>query len=131
MVSVLAICVWLSSSNTSYPIIFAAPALGIITLFGVLWATTDITINSTVSDTSMRSAIAASAVVMYMVLVGFGVFTDEKYGGMSTMAQTLLTNFTTVVGIIVAFYFGTSAYLEGQVKKTKKDDDSKNNMNKT
>jgi hypothetical protein len=36
IVSTIAVCVWLSSKNTSYPIIFAAPATGVMAFFGIL-----------------------------------------------------------------------------------------------
>lgn len=125
MIAVLAICVWLSSLGpygTSYPIIFAAPALGLIAFFGVLSVSTDTSATKTISDSGMRIAITAAVVVMYMVLVGFGVFTSENYGGMSPMAQTLMTSFTSIVGVVVAFYFGASAYIEVQARRTKKGD---------
>ncbi len=121
VVAVLAFCVWLSKHyNSNYPIKFAAPALGVITFFTMLSVTTDTSATKVVSDSSMRSAITAALVVMYMVLVGHGVFIigkDAADQALSPMAQTFLTSFTSIVGVVVAFYFGTSAYIEVQSRK--------------
>ena len=122
VVITIAVCVWLSSKNTTYPIIFAAPATGVMAFFGLLAILTE-TKTETVSDATMRSAVAGALVIMYMVVVGFGVFTGENYGGMSPMAQSLMTSFTSIVGIAVAFYFGSSAYVQGVQSRKKRNDE--------
>jgi arginine exporter protein ArgO len=38
---------------------------------------------------------------------------------MPPIAQTMITNFTTVVGIVIAFYFGASAFVHLQREKQK------------
>ena len=122
IVSTIAICVWLSSKETTYPIIFAAPATGVMAFFGILAILTENKAEP-VSDATMRSAVAGALVIMYMVVVGFGIFTSKGYGGMSAMAQSLMTSFTSIVGIAVAFYFGSSAYVQGMQSREKKSDE--------
>ena len=109
----LGTCVWLSArpdGGTSYPIIFAAPATSIMTFFGLISLLSEKEEN--ISDSTMRSAITGALVVMYIVVVGYGIFTAEGYGGISSFGQTLLTSFTSIVGISIAFYFGSSAYIQ-------------------
>jgi hypothetical protein len=123
IVLTIAVCVWLSAKETTYPIIFGAPATGVMAFFGLLAVFTE-TKTETVSDATMRSAVAGALVIMYMVVVGFGIFTGVNYGGMSAMAQSLMTSFTSIVGIAVAFYFGSSAYVQG-IQSRKKNIDEK------
>jgi len=53
-----------------------------------------------------------------------GIFfvTNNK---MPEIASTLLTNFTSIVGVIVAFYFGASAYTEIRTKNAEKKEQDK------
>jgi hypothetical protein len=72
---------------------------------------------SSFSDERLRSAIAASATLTYLVLVGtVGLFTTG--GQIPPISQMLLTSFTATVGVIIAFYFGASAYVAGKTSKT-------------
>jgi peptidoglycan/LPS O-acetylase OafA/YrhL len=116
IVLTIGICVWLSSKETTYPIIFAAPATGVMAFFGILAILAE-TRTEPASDAIMRGAMAGALVIMYMVVVGFGIFTGPGYGGMSPIAQTLMTSFTSIVGIAVAFYFGSSAYVQSHKQK--------------
>lgn len=66
-------------------------------------------------DERMRSAIAGSTVLTYLTLVGTaGLFT--RGGELPPIASTLLANFTATVGVIIAFYFGSSAYVAGKAR---------------
>ena len=90
----------------------ATVATSIITFFGILNFGSDK--RSSFSDERLRSAIAASSTMTYLVLVGTaGLFTS---GGQSPISQLLLTSFTATVGVIIAFYFGSSAYVAGKAK---------------
>jgi len=40
--------------------------------------------------------------------------TPEAGGKQAEMAQSLLASFTSVVGIVIAFYFGATAYIDGR-----------------
>lgn len=69
------------------------------------------------SEASMRSAIAGTIVVVYLVLVGIVAFFVVGPRELPGITQTMVTNFTTVVGIVIAFYFGASAYVQAQREK--------------
>lgn len=56
----------------------------------------------------LRDAIAATFVIVYLLLVvftAFGITTE----GQAPFAQSMVTNFTVTTGIVVAFYFGSGA----------------------
>ena len=63
----------------------------------------------------MRTAMAGAIVVEYLTLVGTLAFFVQ--GELPPIAQTMITNFTTVVGIVIAFYFGASAFVQLQREK--------------
>ena|SRR5579885_573595 len=64
---------------------------------------------------SLRGAIAAGIVVQYMVLVSLVVFFMRTGNDdLAPLAQTMVSSFTTIVGVVIAFYFGASAYLQGK-----------------
>jgi hypothetical protein len=53
--------------------------------------------------------VAASFMLVYVALVSLTAFFASG-GDLPPLASTLLTNVTTTIGIIGAFYFGTQAY---------------------
>lgn len=65
---------------------------------------------------AMRDAIAASVVLMYLVLVSYAVFFAAG-DSPNTITSQLLTSFTSITGVVVAFYF-TSATID-QVTRTR------------
>jgi len=91
-------------------------ATAIVTFFGFLRLTPDSPTG--ISDGSLRSAIAASTVVTYLVFVGSAGFFQAKEP-LPEVSRLLLTSFTTTVGVIIAFYFGASAYVAARTGKPK------------
>ena len=68
----------------------------------------------------MRSATAGTVVIIYLVLISTFTFyfVGPQAGELLPITATLVTNFTTVVGIVVAFYFGVSGYVQTRKKET-------------
>ncbi|MEM9160303.1 MAG: hypothetical protein AAGB46_14760 [Verrucomicrobiota bacterium] len=60
----------------------------------------------------MRSAIAGAIVIQYLTLVATVAYFNKPLEEVHPLTQMVLTNFTTIVGIVIAFYFGSSAYLQ-------------------
>ena len=60
----------------------------------------------------LREAIAAAIIIEYIALVGIVAFFKKGPDQLPAISQAMIANFTTVVGIVVAFYFGSSAYLQ-------------------
>lgn len=56
---------------------------------------------------------------MYLVLLGVVAFWhgDER---VPEITQTILGSFTATVGVVIAFFFGSSAYLEARAGTTNK-----------
>ena len=105
------VCVGIDSLlDSRYPMIFAIVTTGIVTVYAVLLHFLRLAPDGRLQDADIRIAIALSTTLVYLMLVGYGVFlADEKMG---EFAKTLTTSFTSIVGVVVAFYFGASAYVE-------------------
>ena len=91
---------------------FGVGTVGLITFFGVLSI-------GTAGGTEMpgdgviRRTITLTIVAVYAVLVASMAFFDVE-----SSVQGLLLNFTTLTTVVIAFYIGSSAYLESQVPRT-------------
>ena len=63
------------------------------------------------ADSVMRPTIAATFVLVFLALVSVtAFFTSETEEVASPIASNLLSNFATLTGVVVAFYFGASAF---------------------
>ncbi len=70
------------------------------------------------SESIVRTTVAGMFFITYIVMVALVIFwTNDASAGkqLPQITQTLLTNFTTVTGIVVAFYFGSSAYAQSKL----------------
>lgn len=89
----------------------AIATIALITLFGSL----RLGESSALSDEAhIRRAITVSVVAVYLVLVSIVAFYAGWSDTFSKLTETLLGSFTATVSVIVVFYFGASAYLEGR-----------------
>lgn len=70
-----------------------------------------------VTESTMRNAIAGAIVIAYLVLVGIVAFFTEGPEKLPAISQTMVTNFTTIVGVVIAFYFGASAYVQASAQR--------------
>ena len=100
-----------------------APAVvgsGIIVFCSCIIISEERGINFLSDSAIIRSTISVSIVIEYLVLVGtvalFSTNPNEPER-LPAVTQTLLTNFTAIVGVVVAFFFGSSAYVEGQERR--------------
>jgi len=83
-------------------------AVGLITFFGFMGLGVSAE-DHNLSKTGIRLAIVVSVVTFYLVLVGTVSF-FSKGGELPIITNTMINHFTTIVGVVVAFYFGTAAY---------------------
>ncbi len=113
-------------------IFMALAGVGIVTFLGVLALADYVSIEPSVSTGEMRSAIASSIVVLYLVVIALTF--SGQVPAETAIATTLINNFTWVVGIVVVFYFGSKGVLQyieltKDVKaKTKELTDAKNQL---
>jgi len=101
--------------QNNWPFIALGVGTGVITFFGLVILCQTGEERWKITGESMRTAIAGGIVVEYLALVGTLAFFVQ--GEMPPIAQTMITNFTTVVGIVIAFYFGASAFVQLQREK--------------
>jgi hypothetical protein len=82
---------------------FALVAIGVLTFAGFYFATEE-----------MRPTIAATFVVLYIVLLTTLLLDGHlrDYVSQSEFARSLITQFTALVGTVVAFYLGASAIVD-------------------
>jgi FlaA1/EpsC-like NDP-sugar epimerase len=98
------------------PLSAALPAVAIVSFVGVLIMTQKDEQHWEINESSLRAAIASSVVITYLVLVGIVAFFVAGPTALPQVVLTMLTNFTTVVGVVIASYFGASAYVQGRSK---------------
>src|SRR4051812_41897514 len=94
--------------DTRRAVVLAVVLSAQIAFIGFLWIGIRQEPDGALTDRSMRTAIAAATVIGYLVLVGMGVWFPRTANDNAAAGDALLSNFTTIVGIIVAFYFGSS-----------------------
>lgn len=95
----------------------AAVAVALITFFGFLHLGMRTNKSGLIADSDMRTSITAAIIVSYLTIMGMAIFFGENAGKMPPISQTLLTNFTSIVGVVIAFYFGSTAYVDAQKHK--------------
>lgn len=101
---------------TEIPVALSLACVGVITFIGVLLLSNYLSRDPSLAKKEMRKAIAASFTLVYLSLLAVTVF-----GGLSAseteLAKTIVGHFTWVIGIIVAFYFGSRAVEEALKRK--------------
>jgi hypothetical protein len=102
---------WDVWKDTHAPVAWAVGAVAVITFFGSLII---LGINS---KARIRTSITIAFVATYFVLLGLVAFLSQPAGGEADgqtqtpeVTNTLVTNFTVLMGVVVAFYFGATAY---------------------
>jgi hypothetical protein len=100
--------------NTAAPLGLAVGATAVFTFVGMLALGQETNGPWKITEASMRTAIASSILAQYQALVAIVAFFSPQETSSSGVSQTLISNFTTIVGVVIAFYFGASAYVEGR-----------------
>lgn len=67
-------------------------------------------------STNVRNAIACSMILTYLLLVVSLLFYNVGMSELPKPTEALLTSFTTTIGIVIASYFGASAFLDAKKK---------------
>jgi len=101
--------------QNNWPFVALGVGAGAITFFGLMVLCNTSDERWVITEDSMRIVIAGTMVVEYLVLVGTVAFFIQ--GQMPPITQTMITSFTTIVGVVIAFYFGASAVVQLQREK--------------
>jgi len=114
IISVIAV-VYLKLSAGLFAI--GAISIALCTFFGFLLI--EVRSNSEIkfSSESFRIAITSSVIVVYLYVVGLTIFFRSWSENIQPLTQTMITNFTTIVGVVIAFYFTSSAIIEKGSKR--------------
>jgi hypothetical protein len=89
--------------------------LASVTFFGLLAASESSGRGWGLNKGGMRGAIAATILVVYFFVLSMSAFVPYQ-GDMSEMMKTMVGTFTTVLSIMIPFYFGASAYVQTHTK---------------
>lgn len=96
------------------PLAFATVAAGVVTFFYFVPPNG----NAFVDEGRMRGAIASAIIIQYLVIVGFVAYFSpgdaKELSRVDAIAAMLIPSFTSIVGVVIAFYFGASAYVEAK-----------------
>jgi hypothetical protein len=65
--------------------------------------------------------------VEYLIIVALVAFIKHGYEQIAPITQTMVTSFTTIVGVVVAFYFGASAYVQTKERQSRNPEPSGSN----
>ncbi|GGY61059.1 hypothetical protein GCM10011613_00510 [Cellvibrio zantedeschiae] len=102
------------------PLAFCTPAAGILTFFAIFSERIQ---QGRSADERLRHAIASAVIVQYLVLVGIVVYFVNTANTLPPIVETMLSSFTTLTSVVVAFYFGASAFVEAKTKTASKNDE--------
>lgn len=91
--------------------------IALITFFGILRLGEG---NALLSESHIRRAITLTVVTVYIVIVSITAFFVPWAEEYSEVSKTFINSFTTTVGVIVVFFFGSSAYLEARINSKNK-----------
>jgi hypothetical protein len=97
---------WENEGGTLAPVSWSVAIAAIATFFVFLYAFAP---NKTPTKTAFRNALTATFTVTYFILLGLFVFFHSD-SDPSSISTTLVTNFTFLMGVVIAFHFGTTAY---------------------
>ena len=110
--------------DTHMPFAIVVASIGIIAFFGLYDLNLPDEPTGGDKESALRFAIAGSIVIEYLIIVALTAFFRDGLEKMPMITQTILTNFTAIVGVVVASYFGTSAYVIAKKPKAEKETES-------
>lgn len=96
------------SSNYAY-VSLSLAIVGIVTLLGLLYFLT--AVSKLEATEAFRHSMAATFLIVYLGLIVMQSFPYSEEAGIPApeITATLLTSFTTVAGVVFAFYFSSAA----------------------
>ena len=119
LVNCIALILAYYTKATTFPI--ALIATGVVAFVSLVLLCEGDSPGRSLTEQTMRTAVSGTMVLVYLVLISYSTFNlvPEQQ---SPLAGTLITNFSAIVGVVIASYFGASAYVQARNKGTKTDD---------
>ena len=119
---IIGICLWAFvlkiGSDSILAIAFLLIAL--TTFYGFLRLSAPGETEWALTTEKLRNAIAASLIITYLVLMAIAVFFAHQTGELPAITRSMINSFTAIVGVVIAFYFGSSAYIQAKQEKRRK-----------
>jgi hypothetical protein len=109
---------WVTLSRAM--IVITPIILAYVTFFGFMSISQAIGGDWALNRGGMRGAITSCIIVVYFFIVSMAIFNTFR-GEIPIYMQTITENFTTTMGIVIAFYFGASAYVQTHEKDKGRD----------
>jgi hypothetical protein len=97
--------------NNNAPLSAALIATALFTFVSLLGLMQPANGSWQISEPIMRTVIAGTVVIEYLVLIATVAFFQQG-DSLPEITKTMISSFTTIVGVVIAFYFGTSAITE-------------------
>ncbi len=114
----LAICIlgfylwgWVISPRSSAVLTITVFAVALATFFGSLALGQTPGQEWKPNNADLRNAITISVIITHFLILATYIFLDAP-DEQSQLTQSLLANLTTIVGVVIAFYFGSVAYVQ-------------------
>jgi hypothetical protein len=101
---------------------FSMITLALVTFFGFIIIGVKPNENPPISSSVLRMSITIAVVALYLSVVALTTFLRNWSDDIQPLTQNMLSNFNTIVGVVIAFYFTSSVYIEGVEKKKNKSD---------
>lgn len=113
-------------TGAQVPLESGAALIAVTTFVGIWLIQRQRSSSDTLMD--MRSAIAGSFILVYLVMVVWSAFfAYGNSGQLNVLSSTLITNFTVLAGVVIAFYFATSAASSiAASRRSSKEEEAKN-----
>lgn len=118
---------FLGTFKPSY-IAWSVASIGVITFLGILMLVNYLSVSPAFDKGEMRKAITGSFVAVYFALVSLLTFTDFSPSDNTELAKTIIRHFTTLIEIIIVFYFASSGvreYLKFKERRQKAKEEQK------
>lgn len=112
------------------PMAGAVAVAGLVTFGSVLYYLTSIK-NYSIPE-SVRHTIASTFLIVYLLLVTYNTFFNgcgpnvTNCSAVTGVTSTLLSNFTTLAGVVVAFYFGSITIEKVTENRIKRESENQN-----
>jgi hypothetical protein len=114
LISVVGLALWWITLSRSM-IVVTPIVLAYVAFFGFMSISQAMGGEWSLNRGGMRGAITSTVIVVYFFIISMAIFNTFR-GEVPAYMQTITENFTTTMGIVIAFYFGASAYTQAHEK---------------
>ncbi len=116
IIAIVGLYIWRFHKPIDTVLAMIAILLAFVTYFGFMAISQSLDQGWASNIGSMRTAITSGILVFYLFILSISIFFSTAYK-FSPFAETMINNLTTIIGIIIPFYFGASAYVQAQSSK--------------